>query len=432
MRGFMTGKLIWAVPLFFLASLGAAQVRQIPPPKNEAEIKKMMRITWDQHILPEGADPLLLEHLAEAGEVIIYFDRPPVVPWMSAAGILINAPVEQVFSTVTDFEHYPDYVPFTESTVLTRISDNLYRADFHLKVALSFLRYRIDYGCYHYNRPPYRTDWALAWGEFNINVGFWEMIPTRDGKRTMAFYSVYSEPRSALLKRVYARDPSLELMTNVSTATMICRAVKKEAERKFAAAGGVLPLPAKPRPVFDVLAEDPVSMGKFLERGKLIILQDGPTVYATTGVLVPAPRENCWKVIANFTDYPKFMPGNKVVKYIGPGAKGPKYHWEVATDMVFLEYKYAYDPEFEMKPPESIKWDPDPQSEVKTSGFWRLLDQGGQTLAFSGQTADIRAMGAIPRYVLNKEPTLEHAIMVSTALVTVNAIKSEIEKKPKK
>jgi len=431
MSGRRLRKWLGAVPLFLSSLLLASELKQVPAPRNEAEIKKMMRITHDQHILPEGADPLLLEHLAELGEVIVYYDHPPVVPWMSAAGILINAPAEQVFEVVGDFEHYKDYVPFTESAEVQKLADNLYNVSFHLKVTMSFLRYRMDYGVYHYHRPPYRTDWALSWGEFNINVGFWELVPTADGKRTMAFYSVYSEPRSALLKTIYGRDPSLELMTNVSTATMICRAVKKESEKRFAAKGGNPACAAKARPIFEVLAEDQVSMRKFLERGKLMVLEDGPPVYITAGALVPASRSSCWQVITDFLDYPRFVPGTRKVEFIGDGPKGPRYHWEVATDMVFLEYKYSYNPEFVMKPQQSIRWDPDPESEVAVSGFWRLLDEGAKTLAFSGSTANIRAMGAIPRYVLAKEPTLEHAIMVSQSLVTLNAIKAEIEKRNK-
>jgi len=424
-------KWVWVVPLFLSALLLASQVNQVPPPKNEAELKKMMRITYDQHILPEGANPLLLEHLAELGEVIVYYDHPPVVPWMSAAGILVNAPVEQVFEVVGDFEHYKDFVPFTESAEVQKVRENLYNVSFHLKVTMSFLRYRVDYGVYHYHRPPYRTDWALSWGEFNIDVGFWELLPTGDGKRTMTFYSVYSEPRSALLKRIYARDPTLELMTNVSTATMICRAVKKESEKRFAAKAGNIASPAKPRPIFEVLAEDQASMRKFLERGKLMVLQDGPPVYITAGALIPASQSTCWQVITDFLHYPGFVPGTRKVEFLGNGPKGPKYHWEVATDMIFLEYKYGYEPEFVMKPEESIRWDPDPNSAVAVSGFWRLLDEGAKTLAFSGSTANIRAMGAIPRYVLAKEPTLEHAIMVSQSLVSLNAVKAEIEKRNK-
>jgi len=144
----------------------------IPAPKNEKEIKERMHITYNQHILPEGADPGVLEHLLEIGEVIIFYDNPPGIPWLSAAGILIDAPVEVVFQTVTDFDHYPDFVPMTEKTEAKKISDNLYQVDYQLNVRLAIISYKINYGVYHYHRPPYRTDWCYAWGEFGKNLGF--------------------------------------------------------------------------------------------------------------------------------------------------------------------------------------------------------------------------------------------------------------------
>jgi len=424
-------KWLWLVGMVLIASRLFAQGKVVPPPKTEAEIKEMMKITYNQHIMPEGADPKTLEHLLEVGQVLIFYDHPLMVPWLSVGGILINAPVEQVFAVVSDFTHYKDFVPFTHSAEVEKFAENFKRVSFHLKVDMFFLRYGVDYGVYHYDRPPYRTDWSFAWGEFDRNIGFWELIPSSDGKRTMAFYSNYSEPRSALLKKIYAQDPLLEITTNISASIMVTRAVKAETEKRFKASGGVLPPVVKPRPVFDVLAEDPATMDRFLQKGRLLVLEDGPTVYVTAGALVDAPQNKAWMTVTDFLRYPEFAPGTKKVEYLGAGRNGPMYHWEVVTNLGFLEYAYNYDAEFVLTPQESVRWNSKGEMSAGARGFWKFIPAGSRTLVFTGTTADLRAMGRIPRYALSKQPTLEHGIMASQSLLNINALKKRIEKNAK-
>lgn len=100
--------------------------------------------------------------------------------------------------------------------------------------------------------------------------------------------------------------------------------------------------------------------------------------------------------------------------------------------MLFLTYGYSYNPEFILNPKDSLQWTPGVQDNARVNGFWRLINMGAKSLLFYGTTADIRAMGRIPRYALSKEPTLEHAILGSQALINISAIKKEIEKRAKK
>ncbi len=416
--------------VFFLSLRLQAQEGRVPVPKNEDEIKRMMRITYNQHILPEGANKGLLENLLDRGQVIVFYDKPPVVPWMSAAGIMVNAPAEVVFATLSDFEHYNQFVPMTGGAESKKVGENLHDVTFHINVKMAFIKYTMDYGVYHYDRPPYRTDWAHSWGEFNINVGFWELIPTEDG-RTMAFYSVYSEPRSKFLKMIFTRAPLVEMMTNVSTAVMVTRATKFEAEKRYKASGGKLVAPKKGKPVFEILSQDPDSMQKFLERGKILVLEDGPTVYVTAGAITSAARDRVWSVITDYLKYPEFMPGAQKVDSLGMGAKGPKYHWEIGMDLAIFDYSFKYDTECILKKPDYVTCETFQEGAQPAQGFSRLIASDGKTLFFNGSTADLRKMGWILSYAVKTEPTLEHALLGCQALVGINALKKEIEKKPK-
>ena len=430
-------KLSWAgiflgAGLLLFSSLAfSSEPEIVPAPKNEKEIKERMHITYNQHILPEGADPGVLEHLLEIGEVIIFYDNPPGIPWLSAAGILIDAPVEVVFQTVTDFDHYPDFVPMTEKTEAKKISDNLYQVDYQLNVRLAIISYKINYGVYHYHRPPYRTDWCYAWGEFGKNLGFYELIPTKDGKRTMCFYSVYSEPRSRFLRAIYSRDPILERLTNVSTATLVMQAIKKEAEKRYCQQGGKILRKEKSahRPILEVLKEDPESLGKILEQGKLLVLEEGPTVYVTAGALVEAPVSQAWEVITDFTSYPEFVSGVKNVEFMGKGEKAPRYRWDIDMDLGIFHYRYSYEAEYEFDPPYFTRWMITRENAGNIEGFWQLQQENHQTLIFNGSTADLRAMSWLLRALLRIEPTFEYALLGCQSLVNISGVKQEIEKR---
>ncbi len=422
-------KLIMVLMLMSFASAQAEDV-SIPPPQDMTEVKDMMRITWDQHILPPGADPEVLKALLQVGEVIIMNDNPPVVRWMSAAGVLVDAPPETVFSVVTDFEHYPDFVPMTSSASVKELSPNLEKVNFNLRIQVAFIGYTYKYGIYHYHRPPLRTDWSLSYGEFDICVGFWELIPVDDGLRTMAFYSVYSEPSSGFVKAIYKREPSLEMLTNVSTATMVVRAAKEKAEKTYSSSPSyVAPPEAGPKQAIDkVLLRDPRTLKLLTEKGKLLILEDGPTVYVTAGTLVSAPAERAFEIVSRFGDCPSYIPGVRKVEKRGQGKAGPIYDWEVSMDMVFLEYQSEYTLDYNFDRPSQITWIMPRKTGGNIQGFWRFIpvEGGSSCLIFNGSTADIRDMGWLPRYALKVEPTLEYALLGSQGTLTINSTKERI------
>ena len=161
--------LVWVSAAFLIALKLNAQGKVVPPPKTEAEIREMMKISYNQHILPPGAKKETLEDLLTLGEVIVFYDHPPVIPWMSAAGIMVNAPAEVVFSTLSDFEHYNQFVPMTEGAEVEKVGPELYNVTFHINVKMAFIKYGMDYGVYHYHRPPYRTDWSHSLSLIHIS-----------------------------------------------------------------------------------------------------------------------------------------------------------------------------------------------------------------------------------------------------------------------
>jgi ribosome-associated toxin RatA of RatAB toxin-antitoxin module len=412
--------------LLLAAATAHNEPTRVPPPKDLAGVKKLMAITWDQNVLPPGASAKTLERLLCKGEVVIMNDSPPGgIPWMAAAGILVDAPPETVFGVATDFDHYPEVVPMTGKAHAEPAPGvpNLYEVNFGIELLFSWLS--IDYSVYHYHRPPLRTDWAHASGEFDLNSGFWQFLPADDGKRTMAFYSVYSLPRQAAIKELYKDQPALELMTNVATATMVVRAVKTEAEKRYGK--NLTPLKEKEH-VEKILLDDPDTMRLLAEKGKVLVLEPGPTVYATAGVVVDAPVEKAFEVISDFEKYPQFLPGVKKIEVRGQGAKGPKVWQEFSIKLWAFNMQVAAEQEYVLDPPTRMTWMIERETGGDIMGFWRLipLDDNKKCLMFNGSTEDIRSMGLIPSTALKLEPTLEYGLIAAQVISAMDSFKRRI------
>lgn len=423
-----------AILVIFLAAFGTSVWAEKAPEKSlpggADEIARMMQVTWSQEILPAGARAETLRELLARGEVILINDHPPASPWLSAAGILVEAPPEVVYEVFTDFNRFPEYVPMCEKAVPTMVGPGWVDVEFTVAIKMAFLSYDITYSCYHYCRPEiYRADWCKHAGEFQVNSGFYQALPADGGRRSMLFYSVYSVVTSSFVKSIYAREPSLEMMTNVSTATMMVRALKQRAEEVYRRRPGYQPLPeSRPaRPLAEILLGDPPTLKLLAEQGKILVLEEGPTVYVTAGTVVPASAEQAFEVVSRFEAAPSYIPGVRKVEARGMGAEGPRYFWAVELNLAFLTYRYEYELEYLLTRPAEIRWQI-PRQAGPAPGFWRFIPLAGgeECLIFNGATADIRAMGLVPRYALKVEPTLEHALIASQGVMTINATKERI------
>ncbi|MFO8058316.1 MAG: SRPBCC family protein [bacterium] len=400
-----------------------------PPPSDKSELREAFKITWNQEVLPEGAKAGTLASLLSKGQVVMMNDDPPGgIPWTTAAGVMVDAPVDLVFSTATDFESYPEVVPMTDGAVVEPVSgmDNLYEVTFNVEILFSWLS--VEYSVYHYHRPPFRTDWTHAAGEFDINSGFWRTIPADANRRTMTFYSVYSLPRQEKLKKLYAREPTMELMTNVCTATMVVRAMKEESEKRF---GKDMPALKESRDVEEILMDDPESMRLMSEQGKIVVLEEGPTVYVTAGTLVDTPCGYAFSVVSDFGKYDDYLPGIREAEVLRQGEKGPVVRQVLDIKLWELNLTADKEIEYTLEKPKRISWTIDRSRGGPIEGYWRFLPQDNNTkcLIFNGTTEDLRSMSLVSRAALRMVPTLEHGLLASITTAGMDAIKKRIEQK---
>lgn len=416
--------------LFVSVSAGAAEPPEIPPPRDLAALQKMMRLTWDQTAMPPGANAGTVARLLIRGELVLMNDHAVGIPWMTTAGIMVDAPAALVFNTAVDAEHLNTYVPMAGQCHQQPVPNfpNLYRVT--LKMQLLFNWLTIDYGTYDYRRPPYRSDWCHRVGDFSVDSGSWEMLPADGDKRTMAFYSVFARPSMATVQSLYRQEPALELMSNVATGAVLVRALKTEAERR---SGRKLPALREPMGVEQILLQDTKTLRLLAERGKVLVLEPGPTVYVTGGIIVRAPRERAYQVVTDYTRYPQFLPGYTQVAIVGHGAHGPIIRQDVSMKLWQFNFENHSQIEMNLAPPDRITWKIPRQGGAPATGFWRFvpLDNNTQTLIFTGNTEDIRSMGFVPSTALRLEPSLEYGLLAAQMVAGLDAFKKRIEQNPR-
>ena len=87
--------------------------------------------------------------------------------------IVINAPIEKVFSVVSDLESYPKFLPEVKKIQITRESPDTVVADYEVDMMK-----RVKYSLRLKSEAPRRLSWTWVRGEFmKDNQGSWALEP---------------------------------------------------------------------------------------------------------------------------------------------------------------------------------------------------------------------------------------------------------------
>ena len=106
---------------------------------------------------------------------------------MAAASktVIIEAPIEKVFQTVSDYDHYAEFLP--EVKEIRTSNRKGHEVDVHYKVDVMKT---IKYSLRMKEEPPKKVTWTFLEGEFmKDNQGSWVLEPEGESK-TRATYSV--------------------------------------------------------------------------------------------------------------------------------------------------------------------------------------------------------------------------------------------------
>lgn len=103
----------------------------------------------------------------------------------ASRSVVIDAPIEKVFQTITDYDHYAEFLPEVKRVSSSDRAGN--RAQVHYEVEVMKT---IHYTLQMEEEPPRRVVWSFVKGDFmRDNRGSWELEPAGEGK-TKATYSI--------------------------------------------------------------------------------------------------------------------------------------------------------------------------------------------------------------------------------------------------
>jgi ribosome-associated toxin RatA of RatAB toxin-antitoxin module len=182
-----------------------------------------------------GIDKATVARLIANGELLLVRETPAGKLQMITSGILIDKTVDEVYQTITDYAHYPEFMPSTEECQVVAANGDVKDVRYGIKFKFLIFSFTIDYVLRTTLHPPAEVTWTLLSSDGNKlkkSVGSWRLLPVNGGKQTAAFYSVYSDISNVVpgLGGYIKKNPSMETAINVSTCIMVLRAVKNRSE----------------------------------------------------------------------------------------------------------------------------------------------------------------------------------------------------------
>lgn len=179
-------------------------------------------------------DQAVVKRLMRQGSLVIVRQRPDLTLVDVTAGQVIDAPLEVVWATLTDFESYPRFMPQTESV---RVVERQGAAAVTTEQALELKIWRlpsldITYRLAYALAPPDRISFHQVSGDLKGTRGSWTLV--RAGAQTLAFHTLYSNLTELGwgVGGVFRGEPDFMAGVNVTTAMMVTKAVKGESERR--------------------------------------------------------------------------------------------------------------------------------------------------------------------------------------------------------
>ncbi len=191
---------------------------------------------------PEGAksdfgfdrlDKSTMNALLDQGSLIIVRHKPDMTLINVSGGQVIHAPASKVWEVITDFEHYPDFMPQTSAEKVLEKEDNHVLVEQSIEVKIWRLpAVSITYNLAQELDPPHKVRFWHVGGQLEGTYGGWDLIEA--GNKTLAFYTLYSN-LNALgwgLGGIFKSQPDFLTGVNMTTVLMVSKAVKEESERR--------------------------------------------------------------------------------------------------------------------------------------------------------------------------------------------------------
>lgn len=372
--------------------------------------------------------PHALVPLLERGELaLVEVDaegRSKQIAIMTVIGV---AP-EAVYDAIMKVEAYPEFLRNMKSTRVTRRTPALTGYEWVLDLPVFDLRgHRAMRG-----QRPRLVEVRGTGGHFRSSQDRWELFAVEGGRRTVVilYRAVDFGDAGVVLRTITELEPSMANALNLAMGFVQVRSLRFHLEGvevpSYRAGAG--PLPPLATIELGSGGVRPEVLHPLLERGVLALVESGPEGTLRQVHLwsqVEAPKDVLRGVVLEASEYARFIPTFKETKLSKLKEGHLRLEWTLDIPLVSVSGVTDVFPRADGSVDMLAV-----SGDVKRAHWrWAFVPQGRATLLVHEAYSDVRESSWLVEKMIEREPLLEHGIVVASSVIGVQAIKDRAEGK---
>ena len=420
--------------IFLILGLGLVSFPLPAAGAQEDNLDQIVSLTRHRSILSGGVDLANLEAILKRGTLFIVDETTPEeIPWLVTAGIIINAPLEEVWKVITDFSRYYEWVPQTEKTV-SQTQGRRVDIEHTLGFKFFFFHTRIRYSIADILDYPRRLDWVGTGGEVEKNYGYMEFFPAENGQKTLFFFTAWALPQSVLLKKFLEREPVTDLIISMSAASIYVKRLKERVEKNLA----VPPPPPSPQP--DLVKAPVETLMVLSSRGPVVLVEDpgtsetgpGETPLVSSWAIFDAPPERVFSEITDYSRQSEYLPTLDSIKWISRDKTSGVTERKQSIQLPVFSARMKCQFSEELVSNRKVSWTYLSGEPFVSSGSWELipLAEGKKTLGFYRNRFSFNSLGVMLDVIMKAIPDAPVAVKAVVSTTAIRAMRDWIETPP--
>lgn len=383
-------------------------------------------------------DPKEIAPLLEKTSIVILHEQPGKPTYITGI-LLIHAGFEKVWSTVTDYAHYHEFVPNVIHVKVLEKRPEEGSQDSEYKTG--FKAGPIELGIVWTLEQHLLKDEHMIWGlpakkgeQAFTEVNYREIYFPVDEHRTIMTYTTYANLSSfgALAKLAFKAFPEMETPTLVSVGTLFPESVKERVEGIK-----ILVEPKdinREKVVVPPQIKDSAALEGLLRQFKKVVLSWYPDEngirFFSSLALVDAPPETCRKVVTDFPRYPKVFKVIEHVRKIRGDENAFTIEFKAKYKIIFpLTFEYSLDYKWN-EPRTRLLYELNTLRDHNIEGEWGAWDfypMDGKTLLSYTAFSDLRSGGFFLKVMMDNIAGFGNGLRVGMVSILMQAFSSAID-----
>lgn len=373
--------------------------------------------------------PHALTRLLQKGELALIEATPEGSSKQIAVMSVIEAPPERVYDAVWDVETYPEFLRNMKSTRVTDRTRTVIGYEWVLDLPVFDLRgHRAMRG-----QRPRLIEVRGTGGHLRSSSDRWEFYALDGGQQTLAvlYRALDFKDAGLVLKTITELEPSMSNALNLAMGFVQLRSLRFHLEGR--------PTPSYRRPTGPVPPLTRVELGAggvraasiapLLERGILALVEsdeEGALRQVTLWGRVAASPSQVRAVVLEASEYARFIPTFKETKLSKLKEAHLRLEWTLDIPLVSVSGVTDIFPRTDGSVDMLAV-----SGDVKRAR-WRWAfepESPSSTLLAHDAYSDVRESSWLVEKLVDREPLLEHGIVVASSAIGVQAIKDRSEGK---